>query len=86
MLLGGFPPLPVATSRSDRRQSVGARFLQETDVFSSLADNKVLFVFVEIYIQKFMRDIHMCWKCSVWRIVGSPPKHFGDWCSHTSGS
>ena len=20
------------------------------------------------------------------RIVGSPPKHFGDWCSHTSGS
>ena len=19
-------------------------------------------------------------------IVGSPPKHFGDWCSHTSGS
>ena len=23
---------------------------------------------------------------SLYGIVGSPPKHFGDWCSHTSGS
>ena len=33
--------------------------------------------------------LHACWPYDTiqeQRIVGSPPKHFGDWCSHTSGS
>ena len=62
-MLGGFPRfrwrLPEVRGA---RRGVGARFLQETDVFSSLADNKVLFVVIEIYIysEVHVRVVFIC--------------------------
>ena len=33
-----------------------------------------------------LHSSHLCTQLVSMRIVGSPPKHFGDWCSQTSGS
>ena len=55
--LSRLPPLPVTASSGDTRQSGSLGYVLEEDGHVlELADKNVLFVLVEIYMQKFMLE------------------------------
>ena len=60
--MSDYRPLPVAASSGDTRQSGSIGYVLEEDGrVLEFADKKVLFVLVEIYMQKFMlRVIFLC--------------------------